>query len=289
MSQAQSFRLVLFSSLLTASICPNLSAQELTLNGDFEFGDTGGWLDLTAVGQDFQAVNVSPKSGDWNGRLENPIPGTAAITKQANIGFGIVTPGQSITVSFWARGDAEIGGVHFAELFSELGGGGTSKSEILGGAPLFPASATEWQFYSFTTTLGPDVSGGLTLQFGAVTGADPGNYSLLEIDDVSVMPAVAIEGDYNGDGFVDAADYTVWRDNLGLDAAALNGNGSGGALVVPADYNLWKAQFGNPAIGSAIGGVGVPEPQSMGMLALALAAIATRVWVKEPLRNYSRN
>ena len=67
--------------------------------------------------------------------------------------------------------------------------------------------------------------------------------------------------DYNRDGTVDAADYTVWRDGLGTKFS-------------PADYNVWKQHFGesagsgSAATGSAnAGGVStIPEPASMVLL-----------------------
>lgn len=54
-----------------------------------------------------------------------------------------------------------------------------------------------------------------------------------------------LDGDYNADGIVDAADYTVWRDNLGAteDGNVLNGNGDGGT-VDASDYDLWRQNFG---------------------------------------------
>ena len=63
--------------------------------------------------------------------------------------------------------------------------------------------------------------------------------------------------DTNGDNTVDAADYTVWRDNLGQSDLALNGNGSGDAsgLVVQADYQLWRDNYGSSGILTA-----VPDP-----------------------------
>ena len=70
---------------------------------------------------------------------------------------------------------------------------GVSKSEILGGAPLFPPSATNWTFYSFNTTLGPDVTNGATLQFNAATGAVAGSFAILEIDNVVVDTIVVPE------------------------------------------------------------------------------------------------
>jgi hypothetical protein len=52
-------------------------------------------------------------------------------------------------------------------------------------------------------------------------------------------------GDYNGNGVVDAADYVVWRDNLGR--TVVNGNGADGnfnGVVDDADYYMWASAFG---------------------------------------------
>jgi len=70
-----------------------------------------------------------------------------------------------------------------------------------------------------------------------------------------------IEGDFNGDGVVDAADYTTWRDNLGAaeNGVVLGGNGSGG-IVDQADCELWKTNFGNRASGAV---TAVPEPTAV--------------------------
>jgi hypothetical protein len=56
---------------------------------------------------------------------------------------------------------------------------------------------------------------------------------------------VPLLGDYNDSGTVDAADYTVWKDNLGEDASVLHGNGVTTTTAVSgADYALWKNHFG---------------------------------------------
>ena len=58
-------------------------------------------------------------------------------------------------------------------------------------------------------------------------------------------PPTAAPGDYNRDGTVDAADYTVWRDNLGASVAPLTGaDGDGNGVVDATDYAVWKSQFG---------------------------------------------
>ena len=65
----------------------------------------------------------------------------------------------------------------------------------------------------------------------------------LAIDHVSVdLPPTGISGDYNGNGVVDAADYTVWRDNLGKSVTLPNDTTPG--TVVQADFDVWKNNFG---------------------------------------------
>jgi hypothetical protein len=50
-------------------------------------------------------------------------------------------------------------------------------------------------------------------------------------------------GDFNGDGVVDIADYTVWADNFGGAGPAGDGNGDG--VVDIADYTVWADNFGS--------------------------------------------
>lgn len=78
--------------------------------------------------------------------------------------------------------------------------------------------------------------------------------------------------DFNGNGKVDAADYTVWRDHLGqMGGATLSqGDANGDGNVTVADYNLWKSNFGAIAgAGSGLGSVAsVPEATSLGLVAI---------------------
>jgi hypothetical protein len=98
---------------------------------------------------------------------------------------------------------------------------------------------------------------------------------------VSVSTFVApVTGDYNGNGIVDAADYTIWRNTLGstTDLRA-NGDNSGASAgkIDQADYAIWKTNFGNHAgRGALANGTGMPEPRSLWLLAVAGLAVVVR-------------
>jgi hypothetical protein len=86
-----------------------------------------------------------------------------------------------------------------------------------------------------------------------------------------VEASEGLAGDYNDDGVVDAADFTVWRDSLG-GTDLLNETESLG-VVDEADYNAWKANFGATNSGAGAGS-SVPEPAT-GLLMLGSVAAMT--------------
>jgi hypothetical protein len=100
---------------------------------------------------------------------------------------------------------------------------------------------------------------------GTLANVDFNNFPGVQFFTLTVPEAVVLPGDYNGDGWVDAADYTVWRDHLGdADESALNGNGDGENGVDAGDYTRWVDNFGTHSGGGAAiaGGGAVPEPAS---------------------------
>jgi hypothetical protein len=89
---------------------------------------------------------------------------------------------------------------------------------------------------------------------------------------------VVVTGDYNGDGVVDAADYTVWRDTFGQ-TVFWEGDGADGdqsGMIDQGDYEFWKQHYGD-VIAAPMGlGSAVPEPTSAWLAILSIAAIGVR-------------
>lgn len=69
--------------------------------------------------------------------------------------------------------------------------------------------------------------------------------TILTDEQIAVLVNPGTAGDFNGDGLVDAADYTAWQDNVGAgDEASIGENGDRADGVNQADYDLWITNFG---------------------------------------------
>jgi endoglucanase len=74
---------------------------------------------------------------------------------------------------------------------------------------------------------------------------------------------LAVKGDYNGNGSVDAADYVAWRKFLDQNiTAGTAADGDGNGIVDSVDYSIWRQNFGRArvAAGEATVFEAVPEP-----------------------------
>lgn len=81
---------------------------------------------------------------------------------------------------------------------------------------------------------------------------------------------IPLEGDYNGDGLVDGADYTVWRDTFGSQIL-LDADGDDSGEIDPADYTIWSNAYGSsPSAAASV----VPEPSGV-LLIPSLLALAS--------------
>jgi hypothetical protein len=83
----------------------------------------------------------------------------------------------------------------------------------------------------------------------------------------ALLETLVTPGDYSGDGVVDAADYTVWRDTLGQMGTGLAADGNGDNKVDSADYTIWKQGFLGGS-GSLADSTPAPEPSALALLAI---------------------
>lgn len=110
-----------------------------------------------------------------------------------------------------------------------------------------------WQ-EAFAVLLGP----------GVVQLSAPGASQLELLVDRRTSPVLM--GDYNGDGVIDTADYTVWRDTLGASTPLARGaDGDASGRIDSADLAVWRRNFGAtlPTAGAASA---VPEPGGLASL-----------------------
>jgi hypothetical protein len=95
--------------------------------------------------------------------------------------------------------------------------------------------------------------------YARVTGTTANAVQLYDLKLSATAPITVLAGDYNHDGVVDAADYTVWRNWLGTTiyevVAGLPGDGNEDGVVNQADYDLWRANFGATLAGSGTASV----------------------------------
>jgi hypothetical protein len=123
-----------------------------------------------------------------------------------------------------------------------------------------------------------NVTGALDLTFLLeMTSLDNGaryNANFLVADVGLVM---GVDGDYNDDGKVDAADYVVWRKNEGT--MNVLPNDPHGGTIGALQFNTWRANFGNMA-GSGTGldssNASVPEPAMALHCAICLTVLLSR-------------
>jgi hypothetical protein len=92
--------------------------------------------------------------------------------------------------------------------------------------------------------------------------------TVFDQDTVTALTGPTLPGDFSGDGTVDAADYTVWRDGFG-------------STYSIDDYEKWKTNFGRTLAGGGSLSAAVPEPVSSMLLVAGLigaSSIHHRSW-----------
>ncbi len=147
------------------------------------------------------------------------------------------------------------------------------------------SNSTQYGFTNVTDPAAPGLDVGDFFYSSGNVVSSPENYlfwdeihptttahAILAEEICDMLESLEANGDFDANGVVDAADYTLWRDNFGLDSWVLNGHGSGATSVVQADYQLWVDHFGE-IVGNDSQAKHVPEP-----ISLFLALWGLLVW-----------
>jgi autotransporter-associated beta strand protein len=137
---------------------------------------------------------------------------------------------------------------------------------------------------NFNETLLPALSGGLF--WNVLYGAQSVILAVAPTNSLATIP-----GDFNLNGTVDAADYTVWRNYLGTSFADADANFDG--QVTAADFGIWKSNFGISLVSGGFAAIAiesVPEPTTATLLSLGLVGGLglTRSRSRRGLRHFIR-
>ncbi len=261
----------------------------------------------TATGVTAQAVGTHESGGAWynftNATVEN---GASSDGRYGETGPSGANPSVAVNTDGVTLSNGYDGFVDFT--VTDTSGTATALSQFHFDTGAFrPSAATDWKLevISGDITIGSIASGTATVNAGPIQddesidltgledstleangsvtfrlnftggGGEPGAAASghhLFLDNVGItgLP-LGLPGDFNGDGVVDAADFTRWRDNLGAtDETAIGFNGDGGGIDM-SDYEYWKSNFGNASPTATA----VPEPSAALLWLAATTAIAS--------------
>jgi hypothetical protein len=218
----------------------NDSASQSTVTGTVNYTGSGSINNLVLF--------VNPTTGQVH--MRNTSPFTVKLD-----GYTISSAGNSLNSNpaSWSSLQDQLGST-WAE--ANLSDGRVSELKSGGTTTLLPNGGTTFDLGNLFNTVDPK---DLVFQF--------------------VLEEGGVPGDYNNNGIVDAADYTIWRDHLNQSFQLQNEvEGTTPGMVTAEDYDVWKANFGNdtPIVGGATRtGVVLYEslPAGSGSLAVAGGAV----------------
>jgi hypothetical protein len=216
-----------------------------------------------------------------NGNITGNVSGAAGAKVDVGASAGLINvtgawnnTGIGIQLELDNLAASTVPGVQFDQLnisgaFTHGGTVTIDRSQLVG-----PASATQLKLIGWGSQVGVNTSTVVSFLGGAALPyafqAD-GLY-------VTVQASAALIGDYNNNGKVDAADYTIYRNSVGQSTLTNRGVGITGP-VGPADYAVWKTHFGEGAGSGAGGETAVPEPASWCLvLGIAGFGLGSRRW-----------
>ncbi|QDV72514.1 PEP-CTERM sorting domain-containing protein [Botrimarina mediterranea] len=253
-----------FTPLGTGTIAPGRDANSIRFAISDSFAGDGEFFDINRVyltDEDPLGVvaptTLSLEVNTLTGGVTIHNPTDAPINFDS---YRIASDAGQLNAARWvslADQEADAVGGGAGENWVESGGSGAgvlAESFLLGESEMVAGELA---------ALGPVFAGGaqdLTFQY-----RDTATGQLVIVEPTYVTGPVY--GDYNNDGSVNAADYTVWRDGNG------DSDGNNDGSVNSADYFVWMANYG----ATSIGVTAIPEPSSIAVLLTAGALLGSGV------------
>jgi hypothetical protein len=284
-----------FARLVT-NILSGLTAPQITLrDGTIRFpliGTSQSGLNNDGILAAIGGVD------DVFGRISNTSNGNIAVTNDSVLTFHHDVTSSGGTVSVFPGSKAIFlqdltmsgGALLLADLAGTNSTTGFGRVEVVGHAQLNSASLQVTLSDGYTPKAGDTFSlvaaaGGIQGMptLGQMPSLPTGLMWHLNVDahrvELNVVTPVA--GDYNGNGIVDAADYTMWRDSLGQIGPGLAADGNHDSIVNSHDYDVWSANFGTIAGGGTAAmspsPVEAPEPSACVLGIVGVAVVIGRL------------
>ena len=242
------------------------SGAELTLEGRFDFANQT--VTKSGSGRLYLDSGLSTQTGTFQ-HNDGFLGGDGIVNGDLTLAAAVVAPGHGIG-ELTVKGDFTMGSESVLEI--EIGSTSTNQFDTLQVAQNVYLDGT------LAVTLTGDDYPDFRQQFSVVQAASISNHGIVlggpdakkfkltfAPGELLLESTVAgLPGDYNNDGLVDAADYTVWRDHLGTMTLPNRDPGAVG-LVGQSDYLVWKTHLGTSDTGSA---TAVPEPGGLFLILL---------------------
>ncbi len=270
------------NNLLADPSFENFSSAGPDGTGGWQLFNNASYASGEVVPQDgFNALKVfGPFQGSTNasGAFQN-VPATAGQQFEGTVyayspSFDSISGTQNytnITLSFVNAAGQVIGSVNFSPGTNE------KNTPIFDGRdPNMVAAQDQWIPYS-VDAVAPDGTAFVreSLFFIQLYPGNTNKGGAVWFDNASLVSltgqAVALLGDYNGNGVVDMADYVLWRNGGPLQNDPTPG------VVDSSDYTFWRAHFGNTSgSGAGLGSAAVPEPCSWLLAMFGAAFVAAK-------------
>lgn len=213
----------------------------------------------------FQGLGTLFVGEDATARFDPGTTVNTAVENQGRIelgtGAGDLNLDRGLVLTSTAELEISVGGTQQGQTYDHVEAfdqmvtlAGTLDLELLGGFVPQPGDVFEVL-----------TAGAVTGTFDSIAGSNlpgPGSFVVEYLPDAVLLSVISgLPGDYNNDGQVDAADYTVWRDNLGAPSGTLPNDILVGSIGT-GQYNTWKMFYGE-SYSSLASAHPVPEPSAV--------------------------